>query len=469
MPDKYTQLGFIRSVLLTTMWVIGSASMPANLVGAETTDPADQNVLKISPLDQAHAEFLKLFEAGRYPEARDAASQVLEITRWSYGNASLEAALAQINLATVQSRTGEYDAAIENYTKSIAIIEKAEGIISTRLLNPLMGLASAYNASGAYDLGLLTYERTLRINHVEHGLQNERQMPIRDGLTESYVGLGELKKAGFQQEVQVAIIRKEFGEDSAQILPSIYKLANWYGRTNQPEEEAYQYYTAVRIIQKNTDSQNPNQIDAIRNLAVVYQGMNMPAEAIRLLKRAYRLNAEADSPDPLLAADIQVQIGDFYNLFGSRGDAQRYYVEAWNTLEQLGEQETRLEKYFGSPVNLRNDMLPPVYPDNSKTMELFQKDPAEFMSGYLTAEYDIDTTGRVQNIRIIESYPVDLLDKRVSRILSRQTFRPRILDGAPVETKGEQLQHEFNYEAQAGDDDDEVEEKGRIERPGSKS
>jgi tetratricopeptide (TPR) repeat protein len=458
----------IHSALLATLWVIFNTALLTSPARAETGDSANMNALNIDPLDQAHARFLELFDAGLYPQAVDAARQVLEMTRWNYGNASLEAALAQINLATVQSRTGENEAAIENYTNSIAIIEKAEGIISPRLINPLMGLASAYNATGSYDLGLLAYERTLRINHVELGLQNEQQIPIRDGLTESFVALGELQKAEFQQEVQVTILRKEYGKNSELLLPSIYKLANWYRRTNQPEQEAYQYRTAVGLIRENTNKQSPAQIDALRNLAAVYQRVNMPAESMRLLKRSYRLNAEATEPDPILAADIQVQIADSYNLFGSRRDAQRYYVGAWNTLEQLGDQEALLDEYFALPVSLQSNSLPNIYPDNSKTIERFQEDPNRFMSGYVTAEYDIDASGRVRNIRIIESYPADMLDKRVSILLSRRNYRPRMLDGVPVETKAEQLQHEFNYEAQLNEEDEDSEEEGgRIERPGS--
>jgi TonB family protein len=437
-----------------------------SMVHAETSDPISNDTLNIDPLDRAQAHFLELFNDGLYQKAKVAAGQTLEMTRWNYGNSSLEAALAQINLATTQSYTGDYEAAIENYTSSIAVIENIEGIISPRLINPLMGLASAYNATGGYDLGLVTYERSLRINHVELGLQNEQQMPIRDGLTESYIALGKLSKADFQQEVQVSLLRKEYGENAEQLLPSIYKLADWYRRTNQPEQEAYQYRTAVRLIHNNADKQSPAQIDALRKLAAVYQRSNMPAESMRLLKRSYRLNAGADEPDPLLAADIQVQIGDFYNLFGSRRDAQRYYVGAWNTLEQLGGQEALLNEYFAVPVNLENSRLPEVYPNNSKTLARYQQAPDKFMSGYITAKFDIDTSGRVQNIRIIESNPTDFLDKQVRMILSRQYYRPRMLDGIPVETMDEQLQHQFGYEIERNDTD-ESEDGGRIERPGS--
>jgi tetratricopeptide (TPR) repeat protein len=455
---RHLYTGFIGNWLLILLGLLFSTAH------ADTRDSNKTDSLNIDPLDQAQAHFLELFNEGLYAEAVVAAKQTLEMSRWTYGNVSVEAALTQINLATSQSYTGDQQAAIENYTNSIVIIENIEGIISPRLINPLMGLAAAYNATGLYDLGLPAYERSLRINHVELGLQNEPQMAIRDGLTESHIGLGDLNKADFQQEVQLTITKNEYGENSERLLPSIYKLAEWYQRTNQPEQEAYQYRTALRLIQNNTDKQSPDQIDVLRNLATVYQRSNMPAETMRLLKRAYRINAEADEPDPLLAADIQVQIGDVYNLFGNRRNAQRYYVGAWNTLEQLGGQETLLEEYFAMPVHLGNSNLTEVYPNNLQTMTDYQQDPDKFMSGHITAKFDVDTSGRVQNIRIIESDPTGLLDKHVRMKLSRQNYRPQILDGIPVEAKDEQLQHQFSYEFQR-EDTDEDGESDRIERP----
>ena len=206
---RHLYTGFIGNWLLILLVLLFSTAH------ADTSDSNKTDSLNIAPLDQAQAHFLELFNEGLYAEAVVAARQTLEISRWTYGNVSVEAALAQINLATSQSYTGDYKAAIDNYQSSIAVIEAVEGIISPRLINPLMGLAAAYNATGLHDLGLLAYERALRVNHVELGLQNEQQMPIRDGLTESHIALGNRRKAGFQQEVQLTIIKNEYWSNRA--------------------------------------------------------------------------------------------------------------------------------------------------------------------------------------------------------------------------------------------------------------
>jgi TonB family protein len=419
------------------------------------------------PLAVAEARFLEYYEDGLYSQATVAANQVLQLAREIYGDDSLETSRALINLATVQSQNGEYPAAIQNLETSIRLIENAEGIISTTLLNPLMGLGAAQNAVGEHGRSLQTYERALRINHVDQGLQNADQMSIRDGLTETYLALDELGDANFQQEIQVSIAIREHADDPVNVIPSMYKLADWYRRSGQHELEVVQYQSAVRVIRSNLGKNSTEEIKALRELSTVYTNMNMPATAIRLLNTAYEINADQDTPDPLLAADIYLQMGDFYNLFGSRKEARQNYISAWETLakqesEVAGE---KLADYFSAPIALEGPPPPETYPPNSRTRRLLLNNPAQFYDGYVTAEFDIDADGRVRNILIIESSPENLLDKRVKSALARFRYRPQMTDGIPVQINGERLRHQFKYMPEQTDiDEDEPE---RLERPGA--
>ena len=414
-------------------------------------------------LDTANNNFSEFYEDGLYNQATVAATRALWMARVNYGEESIEAALAQINLANAQQKSADHPAAIDSFEQSIRRIEAVDGVVSARLVKPLMGLAASQNVIGAFDRGLVNYQRALRLNHVDNGLYNEKQLPIRDSLTETYLALGEQADAEFQQEIQVIILQQEYGNDPAKVIPAMYKLANWYGRTNQPTKQAYQYQAAVRLIREQSDKNSPDQIEALRELSNIYRRMDMPAESMRLLKRAYRLNAEAEQPDPVLAADIQIQIGDFYNMFGDRRSAREHYKIAWNTLTGMGGQETLLNEYFAQPVNLEGPPLPQVYPANSSTAELFFQEPGRFTEGYVLAEYDVDADGRVRNVRIIESEPVSLIDKKIRVALSRHRYRPRIVAGAFSAASGERIRHSFNYEppSEQEEQDNDTEKLGR--------
>jgi TonB family protein len=450
--------------------VNGEGDFPAELADEPADELADELADEFADdfaLDEAITSFSDFYEDGLYRQAAVAATRALWLARINHGDESIEAALAQINLANAQARSGDHEAAVDSYERSIRRIEAMEGIVSPRLVVPLTGLGVSNNALGFYDRGLAAYHRALRLHHVESGLYNEDQMPIRDGLSETYMALGDLSDAEFQQEVQVTIMQQEYGNNIEKVLPPMFKLADWYKRTNQPAKEAYQYQTVARLVQNHADKNSPDQIEALRKLSDVYRRMNMPNESLRLLKRSVRLNAEAEEPDPLLAADIQVQLGDFYNLFGSRREARRYYLAAWNALDELGEQEVLLEEYFGAPVNLEGPPLPDVYPANSATVQRYLQQPNLFLDGYVTAKFDVNADGRVKDVRIIESEPSSLIDKKVSRALARQHYRPRIVDGKLTITTDEKLRHQFNYEPERDQEDNES-DAGRLERPGSR-
>ncbi len=208
-------------------------------------------------LEDAQQRFLGYFEDGLYPQALVAANQAVKLSRKVYGKDSLETALALTNRATVQNRTGDYQNALKNYQRSIRIIEDREGIVSPRLVNPLMGLAATHNTLGAFDRGLRHYQRALRINHVELGLNNLEQMTIRDGLTASYIGVGKADDADFQQEVQLRIVQTKYGNDLEYVLPAAEKLAEWYGNSNQYEKQMLLQQGTLQAIRKAGRKEQP--------------------------------------------------------------------------------------------------------------------------------------------------------------------------------------------------------------------
>ena len=454
--------------------IIAPADAPLSESVAEPSPDSDTSIAFTleERLDDAHIRFLSYFADELYPQALVAATQTAQLTGEYYGDQSLEHALALVNVATAQTKTGDLAGAIANYRTSIELIEDREGIVSPRLVNPLMGLAATHNELGAFDRGLIIYKRALRINHVELGLNNDEQMRIRDGLTESYLGLGDKEDANFQQEAQVRIIRQEHGDNLDELLPAIYKLAAWYKRSNQPEQEAMLLQNATRAIKKKVGNDSNEQIRMLRSLAAAHQRLDMPSEAMRLLKKAWRINEDRDNRDLLLSADIEVEIGDSYNVYNDLREARRYYTRAWQTLASEGgnDKQKLLEQYFGTPVNIWSVRLPDVYPTNSKTASRALENPDAFLEGLLVAEYEIDEDGRIDNIRFIESDPAGLLDKRVIYLLGRYFYRPRFADGAPVLTEGIELRHRFRYLPEKSKQDAEksrADPGDRLEYPGA--
>jgi len=158
---------------------------------------AEQNV---SRRIKAHERFLFLHDEERYQEANAAGLTVVELTREEFGADHIRMVTPLVNLAITQAKNGDLPAAEANYKESILIIEKQEGVLSPRLINPLSGLGSTYNRAGLYEQGIEALERALLINHVNEGLYNFEQFKIQDGLTDSYTGMNALEDATFYQK-----------------------------------------------------------------------------------------------------------------------------------------------------------------------------------------------------------------------------------------------------------------------------
>ena len=68
-----------------------------------------------------------------------------------YGPQSRETANALNNLGIVQHSNGQYDAAIQNFTSSVEIIELVSDRLNDALVNPLKGLGAAQLGNGRPD------------------------------------------------------------------------------------------------------------------------------------------------------------------------------------------------------------------------------------------------------------------------------------------------------------------------------
>jgi TonB family protein len=416
----------------------------------QTVDPAGPtgDELQIRR-DRAQRQFLTLYDDGNYEQSIFFANRVVELTRETFGNSSIELANPLMNLASAYRRRGDPQSALASYSAAIAIIEDNNDNLSAELINPLMGLGATYNDAELHALGLSAYQRALRITHVNGGFYNFEQIPARDGLTESYLGMENLEKADFEQTVQVSIYKREYGEDSPEILPAMYKVADWYHRTGQFENEQSIYTTALRMVKKSGGKTDPLLIDTYRRYAALYRRQELPEEAVRMQKKASEINEMQPEPNIMLRGDLLVELGDMYVTFGYSRRAVETYTEAWQVFaadpELYGE---RLEGYFSKPQRVRSMPIPAYYPRSSRSLDAADN-PNMFGDGIVMARYTVTDRGRVEDVEIIESDPPDLLDDKVVAALRRSYFRPEFQDGLPVSRPDMTYVHEFKYDKTA--------------------
>lgn len=420
----------------------------------------DADTMPAASIDAAYRQFLRLREEDRDEEATRAAFRVAELTQLQYGEDAIELATPLINLAVMQSSTGDLPAAEQNYRASIRIIERHEGMLSPRLINPLTGLGHTYNRAGMYNEAIESFDRALRLNNIELGFTNFEQFGIQDGLTESYVGLREFDDANFYQEAQLEIYQRKYGHESPQTVPAMYKLAEWYGRAGDLEQSALTYRSADRILRESEGEASPSRADALLGLARLYERQGNRPAAASTLRKAIKIIDSGEEPDRLRRAELRVALGDLYTRESRPTAARDEYKSAW---ADLSDDEGLLDKrdyYFDLPVRLAGGPFPKL------ARSAYGRVAPNLRTGSAMVRYSVDAEGHARDVVIVESNPGGMIEDDLLDTYRRSAYRPRFVDGEPAATDDLLSEHRFQYGVGTPGEPTPAESgRGKLERP----
>jgi len=68
------------------------------------------------------------------------------------------------------------------------------------------------------------------------------------------------------------------------------------------------------------------------------------------------------------------------------------------------------------------------------------------LEGWVLLEFTISTKGTVVNARVIDSKPPNIFDRAALQAILKWKYKPKIVDGTPVETRGVQVKLTFKLE-----------------------
>jgi hypothetical protein len=95
---------------------------------------------------------------------------------------------------------------------------------------------------------------------------------------------------------------------------------------------------------------------------------------------------------------------------------------------------------------LRENRLPDVVSAPAEQKRTGQEVPMS--QGSITLSYDVSTSGRPANVKIIDAQPIEFVDmhRRVQRELRRRIYRPRYTATGPVSTDELIIVHKYFYQ-----------------------
>jgi len=79
----------------------------------------------------------------------------------------------------------------------------------------------------------------------------------------------------------------------------------------------------------------------------------------------------------------------------------------------------------------------PIYPNNALSRGI---------EGYVIVEFTVTRQGTVENIVVVESRPPGIFDRAATQAAAKFKYRPRVIDGVPIEVPGVQNKITFEIE-----------------------
>ena len=220
------------------------------------------------------ARYRRLVQEKTYDEADVAAKRIVEMAIRVYGAQSRETASALNNLGIVQHSTGQFDAAIQNFTSAVEILEIVEDRLNDALVNPLKGLGAAQLGNGRPDLAQKTFTRAAHITHVNEGPHNLDQVEILQSIAETHIRMGDTKGARNILDRIHVINVKQFERNPMGLLPSLMNRATWQHRAGYYADERSTYRRAIRIVESSAGKNSPMLVEPLRRLGESFAGVH---------------------------------------------------------------------------------------------------------------------------------------------------------------------------------------------------
>ena len=435
-----------------------------SVTGPPVNQPEDFSIVEKKPLaaDASDEEqlvwyytrYIELMSDGVFDEADSVAKRVVELAIKVQGPKSLDFAKALTNLAIVQHRTSQYDAAQQNFQSAVEIIEDQEDRLNEQLINPLKGLGASQLESGRPDLAGRTYRRAVHISHVNEGPHNLDQIELLEALAEADLRQGSVEEARNVQDTIFALNQHAYATDSLDIIPALMRRSAWQHRAGLINDQRTTLRQVVRIIEMQTGKNDLRLVEPLTELGQsffyvdisgtsVYQGSVTTGEIY--LKRALRIASENPNASWRQIADTSLALGDYYIIGGNDQRARNVYRATWAL---LSEDDARLDyrrENLEQPVPLRVQPIPQYI---ESQIEGQSPDPeAALLQGNITVTYDISVRGRATNLKIIEAVPADFsnMQRKVQREVRMRIYRPRFEESEAATTDKQLLVHRFFY------------------------
>lgn len=381
----------------------------------------------------ARATIQELADAGEFTAAFKLEDTLFDLVKAEFGEASRETAQSSLFMASVYSRGAYYPEAEARILRSLDLFEQLEGPNSISLITPYVALGETYHAAGDFELALGAYDAAKTLSRREYGFLNPAQVPILEKMSDAALGMGQFYEAVQFRSDALDLFERANGRNSFETLDANFRYADWLISQGARSLADRQYSSIYRFIASSFDNDPWMKLHLLKTDAenlrqsgrTPWRFEDDPLELDEALVLMDFLDEIAE-PDLSLRAELLVDLGDWNVAFDRSWAIDDAYLEAWSLLSEIDNGAQLRDEWFSQ--------FEIVYLAPLDSRKLSWDEDAPW--GYLAAEFEIDEKGRADDVVFSLADPPRVLERAAKRQILNSRFRPRIVDGELVESRG---------------------------------
>jgi serine/threonine protein kinase len=289
-------------------------------------------------------------------------------------------------LGTTYWYLGEYQAAIAQQERALALRRDCLGPNHPDTLSSMSNLANAYKAAGQLGKALPLLKEALAKRQETLGPDHPDTLRSLNNLAMAY----DFDKALSLLEEALAKSQERLGPDHPTTLATMENLAALFMRAGQMEKALPLLTQVLAIRQATLGPEHPDTLSSMNNLAVAYRGAGQLDRALPLWEQALAKSQERLGPDH---PDTLLNMGNLANFYQDAGQPDKALplheqvlakekerlgpdhpdtVTRMNSLASAYQEAGQLDKalpLFEHALAKRQERLGPDHPDTLHSME----------------------------------------------------------------------------------------------------
>jgi tetratricopeptide (TPR) repeat protein len=423
----------------------------------------------------AQQEYWAQVDRRDWDAAQAAAEALIAKAREAVPQDPLALARAIVLRGNVQMAKADPTSAIATFSEALTLVEANAGTTSSQLVDPLRGLGFALARSGKHEEAVPPLERALLVTHRSLGLFDMGQRGLLQQLAVSLTNTGRAVDAERHMNYLLRLGERNYGERDPRMVPILVIVGDWYADTGNflPARQLYRH--ALMIVGDKLGATDLAAVEPLRayarsftdELVLWERGLLQPRErgiveidsgqavdlrgfsartlnsdGERALTTALRiLDMNSKRSDEMLAATL-IQTGDWFQIKHQADKALPYYRRAWSVGSETPETKFPGRALLSFPVRVH-------YPTPTFATRNLRTPADQLEDRYVEVSLTVTAAGEAKDVVVVEENGSDRQAADTCEAMAESRFRPKFVDGEPVESPGITYREIFKVKKQA--------------------